>query len=180
MKIYTRKGDRGETGLLDGSRVRKDHPRVEAFGRIDELNAILGVVGSVTPHEETRKGLEQVQRDLFALGAQLADPRSGANRKEKAVFQAERVGALEREIDRREEELPALRHFILPGGAPSAAMLHYARTVCRTAERCVVGLDIPYREEMESMMQYLNRLSDYLFVLARWENFQAGEKETPW
>ncbi|MBI4208493.1 MAG: cob(I)yrinic acid a,c-diamide adenosyltransferase [Deltaproteobacteria bacterium] len=178
MKIYTKTGDRGETGLADGSRVRKDHPWVEAYGHVDELNALLGWVCSVTDHEETRKELEQIQRDLFTIGARLADPRPGAKAKEKAILKAGRVEELEKAIDRWEERLPKLKNFILPGGTQTAALLHYARTVCRHAERRVVSLDD--REEMTPIVVYLNRLSDYLFVLARWENFQAKQAEAPW
>jgi cob(I)alamin adenosyltransferase len=178
VKIYTKTGDRGETGLVDGSRVRKDHPRVDAYGSVDSLNALLGLVCSVTDHEETRKELEPIQRDLFTIGARLADPRSGAKVQEKATLKVGRVEELERAIDRWEERLPKLKNFILPGGTQTAALLHYARTVCRNAERRVVSLED--REGMAPIVVYLNRLSDYLFVLARWENFQAKQVEIPW
>jgi len=180
MKIYTRGGDLGETGLADGSRVRKDHLRVAAYGDLDELNSVLGIAIARSRRPGLRRLLLGIQRDLFALGAQLADPKHTiAERKRKAAVSAEHVARLEREIDRREEQLPALRSFILPGGSPVGALLHLARTVCRRAERSIVTL--AKREDVDArVIAYVNRLSDLLFVLARHENRRSRKPETEW
>lgn len=180
MKIYTRGGDRGETGLGDGSRVRKDAPRLHAFGELDELCSWLGLVLANTGRRDLRQLLEGVQRDLFALGAQLADPSQRvARRKAKAAVTEAHATHLEREIDRREAALAPLRAFILPGGSRAGALLHLARAVCRRAERSVVGL--AQRESVDPrVLVYLNRLSDLLFVLARQENRRARRPETRW
>jgi len=180
VKIYTRTGDRGETGLGDGSRVGKDTLRVECYGEVDELNACLGIVRS--QHEDARLDtlLAQVQKDLFALGAQLADPQARVvGRKPKAAVAAEHVKRLEDAIDAREETLPPLKAFILPGGSPAAARLHFARTVCRRAERRVVALS--RHDDVDPLVvSYLNRLSDLLFVLARDANRTSGVTEETW
>ncbi|HJS59704.1 MAG TPA: cob(I)yrinic acid a,c-diamide adenosyltransferase [Vicinamibacteria bacterium] len=180
MKIYTRGGDRGDTGLVDGSRVRKDHVRVAAYGDLDELNSILGLALAETRRRELAAVLHEVQRDLFALGAQLADPsRRVAGRKAKAAVAEAHVERLEREIDRCEARLEPLRAFVLPGGSRVGALLHLARTVCRRAERTVVTLS--QREGVDPrVMVYVNRLSDLLFVLARLENRRARRRETRW
>jgi cob(I)alamin adenosyltransferase len=180
MKIYTKTGDTGETGLIDGSRVPKDHARVAAYGDVDELNAALGVVRTHAEDPALDALLAAVQRDLFALGAQLADPKERiAERKAKAAISAGRVRALERAIDRREAELPALRAFILPGGSRLGAFLHLARTVCRRAERSVVQLARGERVD-PALIVYLNRLSDLLFVLARHASHRLGQPEDRW
>jgi len=179
MKIYTKTGDGGETSLVDGSRVRKDHARVAAFGDVDELNAAIGVVSTLA---DTELGLhlDGVQRDLFAIGAQIADPRAQvASRKEKAALAAARIVDLERDIDARQAEMPPLTAFILPGGTPLAASLHVARTVCRRAERSILGLG-PSDPVDPLILVYLNRLSDLLFVLARHANHVAGRPEPTW
>ena len=180
MKIYTRGGDRGDTGLADGSRVRKDHLRVMAYGELDELNSWLGLVIAHSRRRDLVGLLEDVQRDLFALGAQLADPgRRVARRKAKAAVTEAHVTRLEREIDRREAALPPLRAFVLPGGSRAGALLHLARTVCRRAERSIVTL--AERESVDPrVVTYVNRLSDLLFVLARHENRRARRPETRW
>ena len=179
MKIYTKTGDLGETSLLGGTRVPKDHPRVVAYGEVDETNAALGAVRSFAGGRLERL-LFAVQKDLFAIGAQLADPTHRvAAKRAKAAVTAAHVSRLERAIDAREERLPRLRSFVLPGGTPAAALLHQARTVCRRAERSVVALareaDVDPR-----IVVYLNRLSDLLFVLARFENHRAGLDEDRW
>jgi cob(I)alamin adenosyltransferase len=180
LKIYTRAGDRGDTGLSDGTRVGKDTLRVECYGEVDELSACLGVVRS--QHEDARLDalLAQVQKDLFALGAQLADPQARvAERKPKAAVTPAHVKRLEDEIDTRQESLPPLKAFILPGGSPAGALLHFSRTVCRRAERRVVAL--ARHDEVDPLiLAYLNRLSDLLFVLARDANRTSGVPEDTW
>jgi cob(I)alamin adenosyltransferase len=180
VKIYTRTGDEGETGLIDGSRVGKDTLRVECYGEVDELNACLGVVRSQHEDESLDLLLGQVQKDLFALGAQLADPQARvAERKPKAAVTAAHVKRLEDAIDTRQESLPPLKAFILPGGSPAGALLHFSRTVCRRAERRVVAL--ARHDDLDPLMLvYLNRLSDLLFVLARDANRSAGVPEDTW
>jgi cob(I)alamin adenosyltransferase len=180
MKIYTKGGDAGETGLVGGSRVGKDAARVAAYGDVDELNAALGVVLAHAADAETSELLHQVQRDLFALGAQLADPDDRVvTQKEKVRVTAEHVDVLERAIDERDPQLPPLTAFILPGGSPMGAFLHLARTVCRRAERSVVALSRDNHVD-PLLIVYLNRLSDLLFVLARHENHHRGQPESRW
>ncbi len=180
MKIYTKTGDAGETGLSDGSRVQKSHGRVAAYGEIDELNAALGVARTLAADTAEASLLHAIQRDLFALGAQLADPSSRvASRKAKAAVTSAEVERLEKAIDDHEERLPPLRSFILPGGSALGAHLHFSRTICRRAERAVVALGATTAVE-PLILTYLNRLSDLLFVLARAANHEAGTPEEPW
>jgi cob(I)alamin adenosyltransferase len=179
VKIYTKTGDLGETSLLGGMRVPKDHLRVAAYGDVDETNAALGAVRALA-EEPLERLLFGIQKDLFAIGAQLADPtHKVAARRAKAAVTAAHVRRLEKAIDARDERLPSLRSFVLPGGTPAAALLHQARTVCRRAERSVVTLareaDVDPR-----IIVYLNRLSDLIFVLARAENHRAGLAEDRW
>lgn len=180
MKLYTKTGDRGETGLIDGSRVGKDHPRVAAYGDVDELNATLGVLRAEAGGTSLDTLLRDIQRDLFAVGAQLADPRSRVgSQKAKAALTEAHVARLEAEIDAREGQVPALKVFILPGGSPLGAVLHLARTVCRRAERSAVALS--RQDSVDPLIVvYLNRLSDLLFVAARLENHLSGSPEDPW
>lgn len=179
MKIYTKTGDGGETSLVDGSRVRKDHARVGAFGDVDELNAAIGVA-CASGGPDLVALLDGVQRDLFAIGAQVADPRAQvATRKEKAALAAARVVDLERAIDAHDAQMPPLTAFVLPGGTPLAAALHVARTVCRRAERSILALG-PADAVDPLIVVYLNRLSDLLFVLARHANHMAGLPEPKW
>jgi len=181
MRIYTRTGDKGDTGLFGGGRVAKDHPRVEAYGDIDELNAVLGVARSVEMMPRIDEVIVPVQRDLFSLGALLATPNPEKVRQqlEKARIDDARIEELERAIDAGESELEPLTAFILPGGTPKAAALHVARTVCRRAERRVIALQ--HEVELPSIVvRYLNRLSDLLFVLARVANRRAGAPEVTW
>ena len=179
MKVYTRTGDTGETSLLGGARVRKDHVRVAAYGDVDETNAAIGVVRALAqpPLDQLLLG---VQKDLFAIGAQLADPtQKVAARRAKAAVTAAHVRRLEKAIDAREERLPPLRSFVLPGGTPAASLLHQARAVCRRAERSVVTLARKGKVHPRVVV-YLNRLSDLLFVLARFENHRGGVEEGRW
>jgi cob(I)alamin adenosyltransferase len=179
MRIYTKTGDAGETGLFDGTRVSKADPRVEAYGDVDELNAWLGLVRSTMGEPDLQALLADIQRDLFALGAMLADPRHRiAARVEKAAIGADDVTRLEEAIDTLEAGLPPLRRFILPGGSAPGSMLHLARTVCRRAERRAVALG---RDAVDpAAITYINRLSDLLFVMARAVNSRAGATETEW
>ena len=180
MRIYTKTGDAGRTGLIGGSRVRKDQLRVAAYGDVDELAAVLGVAKAHSGDSALEALLHDVQRDLFAIGAQLADPKARvASRKAKAAVTSAQVERLERAIDVREREMPPLTAFILAGGSPAGAFLHLARTVCRRAERTVVAL--ARRQKVYPMvLVYLNRLSDLLFVLARHENHRGGRPEDRW
>jgi cob(I)alamin adenosyltransferase len=181
VKIYTKTGDAGQTGLFGGGRVAKDHPRVVAYGEVDELNAAIGLALALDAASPDRALLESVQRDLFAIGGHLASPRPAkvAKALAKAAIDEARVTALERAIDEREATLPPLQHFVLPGGAPPAAALHLARTVCRRAERGVVALHRRARVP-PVILRYLNRLSDLLFVLARAANARAGRADITW
>lgn len=180
MKIYTRTGDRGDTALLGGARVLKSDPRVEAYGEVDELNAWLGLARAQPGlGEDLIDVLGHLQRDLFALGARLADPseRIAAQIAKVSVTETD-VRRLEEWIDRYETELPPLRRFILPGGIFAAATLHLARAVCRRAERRIVALGGDSVEPV--LLAYVNRLSDLLFVLARLANQRAAQPEIEW
>jgi cob(I)alamin adenosyltransferase len=180
-RIYTKTGDDGRTALFGGGRVQKDDLRVEAYGDVDELNAVIGAARSADLTPRIDEVLAPIQRDLFAIGALLATPHPEEHRKqlEKARLTDRRIAQLEQAIDDGEEELPPLKAFIMPGGTPKAAALHVARTVCRRAERSVVRLghaaDVP-----PIVVVYLNRLSDLLFVLARVANHRAGAGEVTW
>lgn len=177
MKIYTRTGDQGETSLFDGTRVSKADDRVDAYGEVDELNAWLGLARAAPLPEDLDEPLVGIQRDLFALGARLADPTHKiAARVDKATLGATDIERLEWLIDRFEAELEPLKHFILAGGSAAGATLHVARTVCRRAERRVVAM--PTADAF--VIRYLNRLSDLLFVLARVANRRGGVVETEW
>jgi len=179
MRIYTKTGDKGETGLFDGTRVSKADPRVVAYGGVDELNAWLGLVRSANPPKDIDELLMRIQRDLFALGAVLADPAHKiSSRVNKADLGPDDVTRLEQAIDAFEAELKPLRRFILAGGAPAGAMLHLARTVCRRAERRAVALGATAVDGVA--ITYINRLSDLLFVMARAVNARAGASETEW
>lgn len=179
MKIYTKTGDAGETGLFDGTRVSKADPRVDAYGAVDELNAWLGLIRATELPSDIDDLLVRLQKDLFALGAMLADPAHRiADRVNKARLTDADVARLEQAIDTHEGGLPPLRRFILAGGSNAGAMLHLARTVCRRAERRIVGLG-PAGLDPTAVI-YINRLSDLLFVLARYVNHQAGAPETEW
>jgi cob(I)alamin adenosyltransferase len=180
LKIYTRTGDKGDTGLFGGGRVLKTHPRVEAYGDVDELNAAIGLARAIELMPRVDEVLVPLQRDLFAIGALLATPDHEKMKKqlEKARIDEERIAELEHAIDDGDRELEPLKSFIVPGGTPKAAALHVARTVCRRAERRVISLEsegIP-----PIVVIYLNRLSDLLFTLARVANQRAGAGEVTW
>jgi cob(I)alamin adenosyltransferase len=179
VKIYTRTGDTGDTSLFGGGRVSKAEARVDAYGEVDELNAWLGLTRAATSDAQLSSMIERIQRDLFAVGARLADPaRRIAERVAKATVGQADVTRLEEWIHQLEAELPPLRHFILAGGGSSGASLHVARAVCRRAERAVVGLGADAVDP--EVLVYLNRLSDLLFVMARAANHRAGLPETEW
>jgi cob(I)alamin adenosyltransferase len=184
MKIYTRTGDQGQTGLYGGTRVSKADPRVAAYGDVDELNACLGMVraqGDLA--DDIVALLEQLQKDLFAIGARLANPSDKPSRRlmmddERLTLDDADIVRLEGAIDRLEAELPPLRRFILPGGSRAGALLHFSRTVCRRAERAIVILGAEHVDQ--HLVIYMNRLSDLLFVMARAVNHRAGQHETEW
>ncbi len=178
MKIYTKTGDKGTTALFSGGRVSKTHLRVEAYGTVDELNSVLGVARAHQPATQMDEWLARIQHQLFNLGADLATPLD-AKADWVVRMDAETVAWLEETIDHMTEDLAPLRHFILPGGTLAAAQLHVARTVCRRAERLAVALT-EHEPIGEHVLPYLNRLSDWLFVAARWENAQAGVDEDKW
>ena len=183
MKIYTRTGDDGTTGLLGGARAGKDAPRLEAYGSIDELNAALGAARAALDAASAAAALdpvlERLQAELFVVGAELATAPGSAPPAHGGAIGAADVRRLEDEIDRFEAELEPLKNFILPGGTAAAAQLHLARTVCRRAERCLARLaqSEPVRKEL---LIYVNRLSDHLFVAARFANHKAGRADVPW
>ncbi len=181
MKIYTRSGDEGETGLSGGGRVPKSHIRVEAYGAVDELNAALGVAVAAVADEEIQANLESVQQDLFNLGSSLATPgaEDGSAKAATLPLPLSRIQEMEGWLDPARDEPPPLRSFIIPGGAEGAAALHLARTVCRRAERAVVRLAGEEPTDPE-VVRYLNRLSDLLFALARLENHRAGVSDVLW
>ncbi|MDD8017024.1 MAG: cob(I)yrinic acid a,c-diamide adenosyltransferase [Bacteroidota bacterium] len=178
MKIYTKTGDRGETGLFGGERVPKDALRIEAYGTVDELNSVLGIVRSLKPHRTIEKILAKVQNDLFVVGADLATPKGKKNSVIPRIKNSH-ASSLEKIIDALEENLHPLKTFILPGGSVIASHLHFARTVCRRAERQAVRLS--RNEDIgDAIIIYLNRLSDLLFVLARFANHCEDHAETKW
>jgi cob(I)alamin adenosyltransferase len=179
LQIYTKTGDTGETSLFDNTRVSKADARVDAYGEVDELNACLGVARAADVDDDIGALIESLQKDLFALGARLADPSARiAARVEKVVIGSDTIERLELTIDRLEAMLPPLRRFILPGGSPAGSALHLARTVCRRAERRVIGLGGGAVDPI--LLVYMNRLSDLLFVMARVVNHRAGVPETEW
>lgn len=178
MKIYTKTGDKGDTSLFGGQRVPKDALRIEACGTVDELNSALGLARAENSDQRIDGILEVIQNELFELGADLATPRSVEKSKIKRM-ESRDVQGLEKVLDDLQGSLRPLRSFILPGGSPVGAQLHFARTICRRAERVVVRLS--RNEDIgETVIVYLNRLSDLLFVLARYANHRAGIPEVKW
>ena len=181
MKIYTRTGDDGDTALFGGSRVPKDHLRVAAYGAVDELNSIVGWAMTQLTAGPTSERLACIQHDLFTLGSDLATPppQEGRRRPETPPLPVARIAEMEAWMDEADTELPELRRFVLPGGAPASAALHVARTVCRRTERVVVSLAAAEAVDAQ-LLSYLNRLSDLLFVFARLENARAGRDDVMW
>jgi cob(I)alamin adenosyltransferase len=185
MKIYTKTGDKGKTSLFGGERVPKYHPRIEAYGTVDELNSHIGLIRSHNIHEEYSKVLLSIQNNLFTIGSFLATPankrkiRDGDSRLHINIVGSDAVAYLEDEMDKMNMKLPEMRHFILPGGHPTVSFCHVARCVCRRAERMVAYLSDEEALEPEILI-YLNRLSDYLFVLARKLTYENDAKEIQW
>jgi len=177
MRIYTRKGDSGETDLLGGIRVPKDHVRVNAYGTVDELNAHLGLLRAAIEDATIDSLLGEIQTRLLQAGSELARARGSGS--PDVSIRAEDVETLERAIDRLETALPPLTNFVLPGGTPAACQAHVARCVCRRAERSVVNL-VRSEPSETVVLRYLNRLADLLFVLSRWANRKAGVSDATW
>jgi cob(I)alamin adenosyltransferase len=187
MKVYTGGGDRGQTSLFSGERVSKGADRIEAYGTVDELSSVIGALAAHLPEGQAAlsEELQQIQRHLFDAGALLAvAPGAETNAASPAAFDARHARWLETAIDRMSAQLPALRAFILPGGHPSSAWCHVARTVCRRCERLVVRLaeaqGTPAADGTDNLLVYINRLSDYCFVLARWCDQLTGTPEITW
>jgi len=178
MKIYTKRGDRGSTSLFGGKQVSKASPRTEAYGTVDELNAVVGVVRSLQPPRAIDAILSSIQEDLFMLGAELASPRQQAKNRVRHLEPID-IQRLESSIDAIEAKLPPLKSFILPGGSPVGAQLHIARTVCRRMERRLVLLS-RRASTNPAALGYVNRLSDLFFVLSRLANAEAGTREVLW
>jgi cob(I)alamin adenosyltransferase len=179
MKIYTKTGDDGETGLFGGERVKKSDARVDAYGSVDETNSLLGVARAAGLSPQLDSILERVQAQLFVLGAELATPVGHRERLSMPLLDLGDVGGLESDIDRLELDLPQLKTFVLPAGSPGASALHHARTVCRRAERGLVAILVP-AQLRNDLVVYLNRLSDLLFVMARHANRSAGVADVAW
>lgn len=179
-KLYTRTGDSGLTSLFGGGRVPKDSARVEAYGCVDELNSTIGVAAAFLRQKTVARILSEVQNELFNIGSELASETGKKAEKGRLFLDAEgKIAAMERLIDEYDARLPSLRTFILPSGSQAGALLHLCRTVCRRAERSVIRLSREERVNPE-LIRYLNRLSDLLFVLARYVNRASRKPETPW
>ncbi|OGY83726.1 MAG: ATP:cob(I)alamin adenosyltransferase [Candidatus Kerfeldbacteria bacterium RIFCSPHIGHO2_12_FULL_48_17] len=176
-KIYTKTGDQGETGLFGNQRVRKNHPRLVAYGEVDELNSFIGFLISRINDDGINKKLMAVQENLFIIGAELATPKDSPLH--TPHIQPHHVQTLEQEIDAWQHDLPPLAHFILPGGDRSAAVAHICRTICRRAERSIISVD--QQEEIDpEILKYMNRLSDWFFILARILNKHYNQTEHTW
>jgi cob(I)alamin adenosyltransferase len=179
-KIYTKTGDKGTTSLIGGTKVSKSHLRIEAYGTVDELNSYIGLCSDLLNHEKSRIVLRETQDRLFTIGSSLAcDPVKEPKMKLPDLKESD-VTMLEKEMDTMNNIIPSMKSFILPGGHPSVSQLHIARCVCRRAERCCVKLQLENEEVEPVVLKYINRLSDYLFVLARFTAFQLKVEEIPW
>ncbi|MCL5432648.1 MAG: cob(I)yrinic acid a,c-diamide adenosyltransferase [Patescibacteria group bacterium] len=176
LKIYTKKGDKGKTSLFGGKCVQKSNPRVEAYGTIDELNSVIGVAIAQAQNSKVKSNLAAVQNDLFIISAELANTKYKAKDKK---YLGKRTGDLEKEIDKMVDELPELHNFIIPGGGEAGSFIHFCRAICRRAERRVVGLSKKEKINNEIIV-YLNRLSDFLFISARFINKSENKKEVIW
>ena len=180
FKIYTKTGDKGTTGLIGGQRVSKHHVRIESYGTVDELNSFIGVISDCVNNSDVVADLREIQDRLFTIGSELATGRGKEIKMQLPDLRDEDVQWLENKIDWMNEVLPEMRSFILPGGNLAASMTHVARCVCRRAERICVGMNENAEEVPQLVLQYLNRLSDYLFVLARYIVYQNKGEEIPW
>jgi cob(I)alamin adenosyltransferase len=180
MKIYTKTGDKGTTSLIGGTKVLKSHHRIEAYGTVDELNSYLGLIRDLTQDDHSLRVLTDVQDRLFTIGSSLACDPIKEPKMRLPDLHATDIEVLENEIDRMNEVLAPMKHFIIPGGHPSVSHIHIARCVCRRAERACVRLELESLEVDPLVLQYLNRLSDYLFVLARYAGHQLSVPEIPW
>ncbi|MBK5272200.1 MAG: cob(I)yrinic acid a,c-diamide adenosyltransferase [Bacteroidia bacterium] len=180
MNIYTKTGDKGTTSLIGGTKVSKSNLRIEAYGTVDELNSCIGLCRDLLKNKKIRKILLEIQDRLFTIGSSLAcDPEKETKMKIPDLLEAD-VVLLEKEIDKMNEVLPPMKNFILPGGHVSVSSIHIARCICRRAERCCVRLEVDSNESDSIIIKYLNRLSDFLFVLARYTGFKSKTKEIPW
>lgn len=180
MKIYTKTGDKGSTSLIGGTKVPKSHLRIEAYGTVDELNSHIGLCRDLLTDNAIRKLLQEIQDRLFTIGSSLAcDPEKEPRMRLPDLKESD-ITLLEKAIDSMNESLPEMKNFILPGGHPAVSHLHIARCVCRRAERCVVRLEMEYPESDSLTLKYLNRLSDYFFVLARYAGKQLNAQEVAW
>lgn len=177
--VYTKTGDKGQTSLIGGTRVPKQHIRLEAYGTIDELNAFIGMIWSYPIDNDAKKVIHDIQNQLFVVGAWLATDDAASDMKQQLIGDDTLIMRLEQEMDRMENALPPLSSFVLPGGHPAVSAAHISRTVCRRAERCVLALGETYHVETWIVM-FLNRLSDYLFVLSRHLTNYFQVEEIPW
>jgi cob(I)alamin adenosyltransferase len=180
LKIYTKTGDKGTTSLIGGTKVAKSNPRIEAYGTVDELNSYIGLCRDLLTDDKNKSKLQEIQDRLFTIGSSLAcDPKKEPKMKIPDLRE-EDILVLEKEIDRMNDVLPVMKNFVLPGGHVTVSHIHIARCICRRAERCCVRLELE-KEEVESIViKYLNRLSDYLFILARFTSHQLHAVEIPW
>lgn len=180
LKIYTKTGDLGSTSLLSGTRVSKSDARLEAYGTVDELNSHIGLVADYQEDSDAKIILKEIQDRLFTIGSELAcDPEKMVKMPLPALFESD-IELLEKEMDRMNAELPVMKNFILPGGTKAVSVTHIARCVCRRAERRSVSLQEHHGEVNPLIIKYLNRLSDYLFMLARYTGFKNGAEEIIW
>lgn len=178
FRIYTKTGDAGETSLIGGTRVPKNHIRIECYGTIDELNSWMGLLGDIITHEPTRPIIKEIQDRLFTIGSLLAT--EGETKMQLPDLHTEDITLLEKEIDAMDAVLPPMKSFILAGGHPTVSQIHIARCVCRRAERLCVALGIQTDEHGAIIVKYINRLSDYLFMLSRFIAQELGAEEIPW
>jgi len=180
MKIYTKTGDKGTTSLIGGTKVSKSHVRIEAYGTVDELNSYIGLCKDLLTDENSTAALKEIQDRLFTIGSALAcDPAKETKMKIPDLHEAD-IEVLEKGIDKMNDSLPAMKSFILPGGHPFISHLHIARCICRRAERCCVRLELEEKEIDSRIIKYLNRLSDYLFILARYTGHRLNIEDIPW
>lgn len=180
MKIYTKTGDAGKTSLIGGTKVFKNNPRIESYGTVDELNSYIGLVSDFTNDDHARNILKEIQDRLFTIGSELAcDPHKQTKVSIPDLHESD-VELLENEMDKMDEELPVMKNFILPGGLPAVSFTHIARCVCRRAERCCVNLKENGEKVNDLIIKYLNRLSDYLFTLARYTGMKNNAPEIVW